>query len=82
MASSKNHFLSTGMTPRSWRMISYICVGATIYGMVLLTETLQAYKLNRIDQQLNQFNQQTALDFIADSHSSEISTSPNSSPAQ
>ncbi|MBI2118901.1 MAG: hypothetical protein HYT97_04665 [Elusimicrobia bacterium] len=82
MASQKNHFLSTGMTPRSWRMLSYICVGTTIYGMVLLTETLQTYKLNRIDQQLDQYNRQIALENIDDSKSSEISTAPNPSLPQ
>lgn len=51
--------LSTGMTPRAWRMISYLCIGATIYGMVFVTETLQNIRLNRIDQQMKMLSEQT-----------------------
>ncbi len=49
-----SQFVSSGMTPRAWRMISYICIGTTIYGIVLVTETLQNYKLNRIDRQMKE----------------------------
>ncbi len=51
-------FVHGGMTPRAWRMISYICIGATVYGMVLVAETLQTYKLNRIDLQMKMLNEQ------------------------
>ncbi|MBI1979642.1 MAG: hypothetical protein HYS58_02645 [Elusimicrobia bacterium] len=58
ISNSRSSFASTEMTPRAWRMLSYICVGATIYGMVLATETLQKFKLNRIDRQLEIVNDQ------------------------
>ncbi len=56
MSSTKqmNTFLYGGMTPRAWRMISYICIGITIYGMVLVTEALQNQRMNRIDRQMRE----------------------------
>ena len=44
--------LNTAMTPRAWRMISFCCIGVTIYGLFLLHGLLQSMHLNRIDQQL------------------------------
>jgi hypothetical protein len=53
-----SHFLQTGMTPRAWRMICYICIGMCVYGLILLMETVQKFQLNRIDRQLQELNRQ------------------------
>ena len=49
--------LSTEMTPRAWRMISYCTVGFLIYGLFLLHQLLLNLHLNRIDQQLKDIDQ-------------------------
>ena len=49
---SRKEFLSTEMTPRAVRMLSYCCIGFFVYGSVLLAEIYQNIQLQRIDQQL------------------------------
>lgn len=46
------------MTPRAWRMIAYSCVGALIYGLILLAELLQNVQMSKIDAQLQQMERQ------------------------
>ena len=54
------HFLHKGMMPRSWRMIFYSCIGAFLYGGVILCETLQNFQFNKIDQEIKSINQMQA----------------------
>ena len=55
-------FISTGMTPRAWRMISYCVVGFLVYCLLLFAEMLQSFHLNKIDQQLNLLDKEVAGD--------------------
>ena len=50
--------LSTEMTPRSWRMISYCVIGFVLYGLFLLHEIMLNIHLNRIDQQMKNLDQE------------------------
>lgn len=49
---SRKEFLSTELTPRAVRMLSYCCIGFFAYGSVLLAEIYQNIQLQKIDQQL------------------------------
>ena len=69
--------MQTGMTPRAWRMISYSCIGFLIYGLVLVTEIVQNYHLNKIDKQMEMIEKMERYNF--DEESPE--NSPDSSGA-
>ena len=56
----RREFLTTEMTPRAWRMLTYSVAGFLIYGLVLFMELLQTFHLNRIDAQLKTLDRQVA----------------------
>lgn len=56
----RREFLTTEMTPRAVRMLTYSVGGFLIYGMILFAELLQTVHLNRIDSQLKTLDQQVA----------------------
>ena len=71
--------MSTEMTPRAWRMISYSVIGFLIYGFILLMELLQNIHLNRIDSQLKELDRQVSYGMDVDpspSRPPKVSTAP------